>query len=267
MKVGLIGYGTIGRTLADAIRGGDAGDVTLVVVLDLFETSPFGGEPDEPAYTTDIVAFLAQETELVIEAASQSVLRKFAAQVLAAGKNLMAMSVGAFADADFLQQMRELAEQRGQRIYLPSGAIGGLDALSAAAIDEIDEVVLTTTKPPGGLQGVELEPGIDLATLTEPVCIYEGPAVEAVKRFPKNVNVAAALSLAGIGVHKTRVRVVADPNSTRNSHRVEARGRFGQFTIELRLLPSPTNPRTSYLASLSAIRMLRNLTEPVRIGG
>lgn len=267
MKVGLIGYGTIGKTLADAIRSGVAGDVSLVAVLDVFEPSPFSGEPGEPAYTTNIETFLAHDTELVIEAASQAVLRNFAAQVLAAGKDLLAMSVGAFADEEFLGQMRALAQQHGQRIHLPSGAIGGLDALSAAAIDEIDEVVLTTTKPPAGLQGVELDPAVDLATLAEPTCVFDGPAVEAVQRFPKNVNVAAALSLAGIGVHKTRVRVVADPASDSNTHRVEARGRFGQFSIELRLLPSPTNPRTSYLASLSAIRVLRKLTEPIRVGG
>lgn len=266
MKVGLIGYGAIGRTLADAIRGGDAGNATLVAVLDVFEASPFSDKPDEPAYTTDINVFLAHDTELVIEAASQAVLRESAVPVLSAGKHLMTMSVGALADIDFLEQMRALAVQHGRRIYVPSGAIGGLDALSAAAIDQIDEVVLTTTKPPAGLQGVALDREIDLMALTEPTCIYEGPAVEAVKRFPKNVNVAAALSLAGIGVHKTRVRVVVDPASTSNSHRVEVRGRFGQFSIELRLLPSPTNPRTSYLASLSAISLLRKLTEPVRIG-
>lgn len=267
MNVGLIGYGTIGRTLADAIRRGEAGDATLVAVLDVFEASPFEGEPGAPAYITDIDGFLAHDIELVIEAASQSVLRTLAPHVLAAGKHLMAMSVGAFADVDFLEAMRALAVRHERRIYLPSGAIGGLDALSAASIDDIDEVVLTTTKPPGGLQSVGLDAAPDLETITEPTCVYEGPAVEAVKLFPKNVNVAAALSLAGIGVHRTLVRIVADPAATSNTHRVEARGRFGQFSIELRLLPSPTNPRTSYLASLSAIRTLRNLTEPVRIGG
>lgn len=267
MKVGLIGYGTIGKTLADAIRRGDAGNVTLVAVLDMFETSPFSDKPSEPVYTTEVTAFLEYDMGLVIEAASQSVLRLFAPQVLIAGKDLMAMSVGAFADVGLLEEMRKLAAQHGRRIYLPSGAIGGLDALSAAAIDEVDEVVLTTTKPPNSLQSVGLEPAVDLATITESTCIYEGPAAEAVKLFPKNVNVAAALSLAGIGVHKTRVRIIADPASTINMHHVEARGRFGQFRLELRLLPSPTNPRTSYLASLSAIKTLRNLTEPIRIGG
>ena len=267
MNVGLIGYGTIGQTLAEAIRSGVAGDVTLVAVMDVFDPSPFDGAPGDPAYSTDIDEFLAQDIELVVEAASQAVLKKFARQVLAGGKNLMAMSVGAFAAVEFLDEMRDLALQHDRRIYLPSGAIGGLDALSAAAIDDIDEVILTTTKPPGGLQSAGLEPAVDLATIQGPTCVYEGPAIEAVGLFPKNVNVAAALSLAGVGVHKTRVRIVADPAASRNTHRVEARGRFGEFTMELRLLPSPSNPRTSYLAALSAIRTLRNLTEPIRIGG
>lgn len=267
MNVGLIGYGTIGQTLADAIRSGNAGDVTLVAVLDVFDASPFGGAPGDPIYTTGIAEFLAQDTDLVIEAASQTVLRKVARPVLVSGKYLMAMSVGAFANVEYLEEMRALALQHGRRIYLPSGAIGGLDALSAAAIDEIDEVVLTTAKPPGGLQSVDLQSDVDLVSIQEPTCVYEGSAFEAVQLFPKNVNVAAALSLAGIGEHKTRVRIVADPSATRNTHRVEARSRFGELTLELRLHPSPTNPRTSYLAALSAVRTLKNLTDPIRIGG
>ena len=267
LKVGLVGSGAIGRALADAIRRGAAGDATLVVVLDVFDASPFGGQAAEPLYTTDINALLAQDITLVVEAASQAVCREIAPQVLVAGKDLMPMSVGAFADESFLQQMRDLAREHGRCIYLPSGAIGGLDALSAGAIDELDEVVLTTTKPPHALEGAGLEQDVDLTAHTGPTCIYDGPAIEAVRLFPRNVNVAAALSLAGAGVERTRVRIVADPEATGNSHRVEARGRFGAFTIELHLQPSPDNPRTSYLAVLSAIRTLKNLSEPIRFGG
>jgi aspartate dehydrogenase len=226
-------------------------------------------EAREPLYTTDVHAFLAQDITLVVEAASQAVCREIAPQVLVlvAGKDLMPMSVGAFADESFLQQMRDLAREHGRCVYLPSGAIGGLDALSAGAIDELDEVVLTTTKPPHALERASMEQDVDLTTITEPTCIYDGPAIEAVRLFPKNVNVAAALSLAGAGVERTRVRIVADPEATGNSHRVEARGRLGAFTIELHLHPSPDNPRTSYLAVLSAIRTLKNLSEPIRFGG
>ena len=159
-------------------------------------------EAREPLYTTDVHAFLAQDITLVVEAASQAVCREIAPQVLVlvAGKDLMPMSVGAFADESFLQQMRDLAREHGRCVYLPSGAIGGLDALSAGAIDELDEVVLTTTKPPHALERASMEQDVDLTTITEPTCIYDGPAIEAVP-FPKNVSVAAALSLAGGDEH------------------------------------------------------------------
>lgn len=268
MKIGIIGYGTIGRMLARAIEEGVTGNASLVAVMDIFEESPFSDREDAPLYTNDIDVFLSAGMDLVIEAASQPVLQKYGPLILQSGKHLMAMSLGAFADADFFEEMSRLALQHGCRVFLPSGAIGGLDALSAAALDEIDEVTLTTTKPPSGLRGADssLSPEIDLDAITEPTCIYEGPAIEAVKRFPKNVNVAAALSLAGIGFEKTRVRVIADPVGERNVHRIEAKGRFGEFSLEFRLYPSPTNPKTSYLAPLSAIRTLKNITQSIKIG-
>lgn len=265
MNVGLIGYGTIGQTLADAIRSGQAGDARLVAVLDVFEEPPFDDEDGGPLYTTDIDRFLATDISLVVEAASQTVLKKYAGRALAAGKDLLPLSVGAFVDEALLEEVRALARRHERHVFLPSGAIGGLDAIAAAAIDEIDEVVLTTTKPPAGLQDLPFTPPVDLATLSEPACIYEGPAAEAVRLFPKNVNVAALLSLAGIGFDRTRVRIVADPVAKQNRHHIAARGSFGQMTLEFRLFPSPTNPKTSYLAALSAIRTLKSLTEPIRI--
>jgi aspartate dehydrogenase len=168
--------------------------------------------------------------------------------------------VGALADEAFYDGLRAAAETHGRHVFLPAGAVGGLEALAAAAVAGLDTVVLTTTKPPQALPNVPPE------ALERAVCIYEGPAREAVQRFPQNVNVAAAVSLAGIGFERTVVRVVADPAATRNRHRVEARGACGEMTFEFHLLPSPDNPKTSYLASLSAIRLLRRLSEAVRVG-
>jgi aspartate dehydrogenase len=196
----------------------------------------------------------------VLEAASQRVLKDIAYPVLAHGRDLVALSAGALEDEDFYHGLKLLAQRHARRVYLPTGAIGGLDALAAAAIAGLDSVVLTTTKPPQAL------PGLQADSLAGPTCIYEGPAREAVKRFPQNVNVAAAVSLAGIGFDRTTVRVVADPAAQRNRHQLEARGRFGELSIELRLLPSPENPKTSYLAALSAIGLVRRLSETVRIG-
>jgi aspartate dehydrogenase len=260
LRLGLIGYGTIGRTVAEAVARGEAGDIRLVAVLDVYPEAPFPPEPNGPAYFRNLEQFLAAGMDTVLEAASQAVLKEVAYAVLAQGHDLVALSVGALVDEDFCQGLMARAKEHGGRVHLPAGAIGGLEALAAAAVAGLDSVVLTTTKPPQAL------PGVNAGALSAPVCLYEGPAREAVKRFPQNVNVAAAVSLAGIGFDRTLVRVVADPAATRNMHRLEARGPFGELTLELRLLPSPGNPRTSYLAALSAIRLIRRLSEVVRLG-
>jgi aspartate dehydrogenase len=264
MKLGIIGYGNIGRIVAQAIHEEQAGDTTLAAVLDVYETAPFTGDAHAPPYYRDLASFLAADLDLVVETASQSVLKQVAYTILDHNLDLIALSIGALVDHPFYIQLHELARQRGRHVYIPSGAIGGLDALSAAAAGGLDSVVLTTTKPARSLAVVGL--ALDLATLTEPTCIYEGPAAEAVQHFPQNVNVAAALSLVGMGFVQTRVRIIADPGATMNRHQVEARGRFGQMTLDLDLLPSPDNPKSSYLAALSVVALLRRLSAPIRIG-
>lgn len=268
MNIGLIGYGTIGRMVARAIGDGLAGDVSLVAVKDIHDEPPFEQPLPGAMYTTSMDSFLSMNMDVVVEAASQAVLKEYAELIVKSGKSLIAMSVGAFAHKTFLEQLRRLALKHKCRILVPSGAIGGLDAISAAAIDHIDELTLTSIKPLNALQGVRsaMDPDLDPDSVTTPVCIYDGPADEAVRRFPLNINVAAALSLAGIGFKKTRVRIVADPRGTRNIHRIEGRGTFGTLKLEFENNPSPTNPRTSYLAALSAIRLVKNLAESVKVG-
>ncbi len=268
MNIGLIGYGTIGRILARAIMDGLAGDVSLVAIKDVYDRPPLERAPDGPTYTTSIDQFLSMDMDVVLEAASQAVLQEYGPLALKSGKSLIAMSVGAFADIAFLEELRSLALRHKCRILVPSGAIGGLDAISAAAIDEIYEVTLTTIKPIKALEGVKsaIDPQLDLDDITAPTCIYDGPAQEAVTRFPLNINVAAALSLAGIGFKNTIVRIVADPEGSRNIHRIEAKGTFGELRLEFKNNPSPTNPKTSYLAALSAIRLLKKSTEWLSVG-
>jgi aspartate dehydrogenase len=268
VNIGLIGYGTIGRVLSKAIEDGKAGPVRLVAVKDMDKEAPFEPTAGGPTYTDDIQAFLATDMQVVVEAASQAVLKEYAHLVLRSRRDLVAMSVGAFSDEVFLRDIMDLSSRCASRLFIPSGAIGGLDVLSAACIDEIHEVTLTTTKPPRALKGVRstLDPDLDLDTLTEPTCIYDGPAEEAVVRYPKNVNVAAALSMAGVGFTRTMVRIIADPRAQRNMHRIEAKGNFGELTLELKLHPSPSNPKTTYLAALSVVRLVKKLTEQVIVG-
>lgn len=162
----------------------------------------------------------------------------------------------------------QLAREKNCRIYLPSGALTGLDGVKSAAVGRIDSVTLTTRKPPAGLSGAPYlaREGIDLSSLREEKVIFEGSAEEAVEGFPRNINVAATLSLAGIGVAKTRVRIIADPKISRNIHEIEVEGEFGRLISRTENLPSPSNPKTSLLAIFSAIATLKSLASPVRIG-
>jgi aspartate dehydrogenase len=176
--------------------------------------------------------------------------------VLKAGKHLVVMSIGSLFDDDFRMRLVEAARKNGCKIYLPSGAVCGIDGVYAASAECLDSVTLVTTKPPSSL-GVN----VDKRTV-----IYKGSAREAVKLFPRNINVAACLSLAGIGFDATTVEIVADPVATRINHKILAHGRFGRLRAEVENMPNPKNPQSSYMASLSAIAILKRIMDPVQIG-
>jgi aspartate dehydrogenase len=181
---------------------------------------------------------------------------------------MMIMSVGALADSGFLAELLQAAAKKGCRIYVPTGAIAGIDAIRSVR-HLLDSVTLTTTKSPKALAGAPFfeTSKIKLDDITKSTVIYEGAAAEAVRAFPANVNVAAVLSLAGIGVDKTRVRIVADPQATTNRHEIAAAGSFGEIKIAVNNVPSPGNPKTSFLAVLSAIECLRSICDDgMRIG-
>ncbi len=267
LKVGLVGCGAIGAEIAKAIDTGVI-DADLVAVCD-----------HNPATAADLIKSLQHKpvkarledlvslSDVVVEAASQKAVPAVARAVLAKGKQLMIMSVGALANPDLFLEVKNLASEHGSRVYIPSGAISGLDALKSASIGTIRRVALTTTKNPGGLKGAPyiLEKKIDLDALTGPTLIFEGSAAEAVKAFPANVNVAATLYLAA-GGSDVRVMVVADPNIHVNRHEVEVEGDFGRISTRVENVPSPRNPRTSYLAALSAVATLKSIVENVKIG-
>jgi aspartate dehydrogenase len=203
-----------------------------------------------------------------VEAASQEAVRDYAKAILNSGKDMLIMSVGALADHKFLDELIAIAQAKGAKIYLPSGAIAGLDGLKSAKEAGIEEVTLTTRKPPKSLVDAPYvkEKCIHLKNLKKEMLIYEGPAREAVKFFPANVNVAASLSLAGIGPEKTRVRIIADPKIDRNIHEIFVKGEFGELEVKTRNVPSPENPKTSYLAALSAIATLKKISNNIQVG-
>lgn len=272
LKVALIGCGAIGTALGKAIDAGKAGRSELSWIYDL---KPGNAKAlvkklkSKPQVARNVAEICADKSiDLVIEAASQMAIEQYALEVLKSKKDLMVMSVGAFSDEKLFRQVQKTAQRTGQRLYIPSGAILGIDGIKAAIRVGIDEVILTTRKPPAALAKVKYvrKRKLDLSELRVPRVVFEGTAQEAVKAFPESVNVAATLSIAGIGLGKTKVRIVADPSVDRNVHVIRVRGKAGEFVTEAHNVPSPDNPKTSYLAALSALRTLRNLTEAVVIG-
>lgn len=270
MRIGLIGCGAIGTTVALTIAEGRIPGVELLAIAD--PAAPEAAKEAAAAAGCPLLAddrsLLELHPELVVEAASQEAVRAWACAVLESGADLLVVSVGALAEPALLERLLITARRSGRRIYVPSGAVGGVDILKAAAAGGIEEVRLTTTKPLRSLAGAPYvrERGIELEALRAATVIYEGPACEAVRFFPQNVNVAAAIALAGIGLEKTTVRIVADPAMRRNVHEVFVRGAFGEATVRLANLPNPANPRSSYLAGLSVIAMLRELGGALRVG-
>ena len=263
--IGLLGCGAIGTEIAGALNAGDVGNARLVAVFDQIPEAVAtlaGQVPETVSGHSDFHKFLATPgLELVLECASPAAVRAHAEEVLASDKDLMVLSSGALTDTSLFQRLCSLAEQRGIRLIIPSGALGGIDALKATR-GHLEEVTLTTTKPPNGLKGAPGFRDWESVEITEPQVIFEGPALDAIKLFPANVNVGATLSLVSLGPEKTIVKVVADPHSPGNVHEIYARGDFGVMRFTLQNRPHDRNPRTSYLAMLSAIETLRAACTP-----
>ncbi len=267
LPIGIIGMGSMGSFVARAILSGRVPGVKLLAVA---EVRPLPGDLARELQSHSVSVVDSFESlrkfpiRLALECANQKVARECAPFFIANGMDLLIMSVGALVQGDFFRDLARAAEENGARIYLPSGAVGAMDALQAAKVQGLEEVSLTTRKPPRSLGKIE---GVDLEGLKEPRVIFEGPAAEAVVKFPQNVNVAATISLAGIGPDKTLVRVVADPSIQQNIHEIRANGNFGSFEIRLANLPNPENPKTSLLACLSVVSLLKKIRATVQIGG
>lgn len=267
MRVGLIGFGTIGKQVALAIRDGRAGSAELVAILegDVTKINAARSERLAAIITADADEFFAAEIEVVVEAAGHAALKQYAERALRSGRDVLAVSAGAFADNEFLSSVRRAAEQTKRRLSIPSGSLAALDAISSGAIGEIDEVTLIARKPPAAFRGTVAE-AVALSVADEPACLYEGPAREAAKRFPQNVNVVASLSLAGIGFDRTSIKMYADPTVTHNTFELHAHGEFGELTLELKNIPYPENPKTGHLVVLSLIKAVRRLHDTFIVG-
>jgi aspartate dehydrogenase len=265
MKIGIAGLGSIGRVLARKIHMGDLPRITLAGVTtgDRAKAQSYLDDIGSAAPVLDIQK-IAALSDAVVECAPAAVFAGIAVPVLSAGKKLIALSAGQLLRHP---ELIALAKENGGQIIVPTGALIGFDAVSAAAEGEIQSVTMITRKPVNGLMGAPylVRNGIDISNLTEPLCVFRGNARDAAMGFPENVNVAAALSLAGLGPDRTTIEIWADPNVKRNMHRVVVEADSARFEMAIENVPSE-NPKTGRITALSVVAALRKMVSPLRVG-
>ena len=263
--LGLIGCGAIGSVVVDAVLNGELDQFDLAGILDLHSNEKI--EQAKVPFVDNIDDLIHLGPDIILEAAGHQALYDYGVKVVSAGIDFIPMSLGAFANADFAEDIQNKAGDNQARIFIPSGAIGCLDILRAIRIGGgMDSVVLSSAKTPAALAGQPylVENGIEIDELDEPLTVFEGTASEACLAFPKSTNIAGAVSLAGLGFDKTKVRLVADPHAPRTVHTLKATGAFGELELKLQNLPHPDNPSTTLLAALSAVSALKNLQTLMR---
>lgn len=267
IRIGIVGCGTIGAKLAKYIDADLEGKAKVAAISDIDEqkTRKLAGALKSAPKILEADA-LIDVVDLVVEAASAKISFDIAKKTVSAGKDVLIMSTGGLLKN--YKTLFDLAKEKEANIYLPSGAICGLDGLKGAKFSKIEKITLTTTKPPEGFKGAPYvtKNNIALEEIKSDTVLFEGDALQAMEGFPANINVAATLSLCGIGSDKTKVKIIASPSITRNIHEVEVEGEFGKLIARTENVPSPDNPKTSYLAILSAIATLNGILERVKIG-
>lgn len=250
LRIGLLGCGNIGHIIAR-----HAGRFTIVAVFDQVPDRAWEIEAISGATAyREFDSFINADFDIVVEAASVSAVKRHAPDVLAHGKDMVIMSVGALTDPGFRNLIRAKARENGRKVYIPSGAIFGLDNLKIGRISTLNKLLLRTTKSPAAL-GIEAD---------ERRQIFAGKANECIKSFPKNVNVSVAMSLAA-GMDAD-VELYVDPAVDQNVHELFIEGDFGETYVRVTNMPSPDNPATSYLAALSVLSLLEKMDDPIVVG-
>ncbi len=265
LKVAIGSLGTVGTALARRVARGVDG--LALAAVSARDEAAAQDRIEALGVTAQVLPLraLASVADVVVECAPAQVFRELAEPVIESGKILVPISVGALL---VHMALVDRARETGARIMVPSGAILGLDALRAAAEGEIRSVRMITRKPPGGLAGAPhlIAQGIDVGALSEPLKVFEGTAAEGARGFPANLNVAAAVGLAGIGADRTVLEIWADPSVRRNEHTIVVESDAARFEMKIENVPTVENPRTGHLVAQSVLATLRRLVSPLTVG-
>src|SRR5690606_2170396 len=221
--------------------------------------------PNHTPQVSSALVLAESHPDVLVECAGHGALTAHVLPALRQGIPCLVVSIGALSEPGLAEALEEAAAHGATQVHLLSGAIGGIDALSAARMAGLDTVTYIGRKPPLGWLGSPAEEKLDLRNLKEKAMFFEGSAREAARLFPKNANVAATLSLAGVGLDQTRVQLYADPSVDQNIHYYEAQGAFGNMAVTMQGKPLASNPKTSALTVYSVVRALRNLVSPLAV--
>ena len=258
MKVAIIGFGGIGQTVARSIQESysDNMQVSAVLVREKAMDSLQSTETRGPRFVSNIDSLLDSKPDVVAECAGHTAVQEFGKSILAAGIDLVVVSAGALADEPLHKELLETARENAATLYVPAGALAGIDGITAARYSGLAKVRYTGRKPPAAWTGTPAEDLIELDHLDGEKTIFTGNARDAALLYPKNSNVAAVLALAGLGFEKTEVHLIADSNVTENQHQIDVEARTGRFQVALSGNTLPGNDKTSALAAFSAVKCI-----------
>ena len=265
LKIAIAGLGAIGLPVSRVLDEGiDGLELVAVSARDKERAAEKLSSLSRPPPVVSL-AELAELGDVVVESIPAASFAEVAEPAIERGRIFMPLSVGALLSR---MDLVARAKETGARILVPTGALLGLDAVRAAAEGDISSVTMVTRKPPKGLKGAPhiVAEGIDVDAIATPTCVFKGTALQAAKGFPANINVGAALSLAGIGPERTEIEIWADPTVTRNTHRIQVEADAVRFEMTIEGVPTKENPATGKLTPLSVIATLRGLVSPLRVG-
>lgn len=257
LSIGVVGCGAIGLELLRLLRQ-ESGISVDAIVVKPHRVEECSRLMRDIGLGHRVCTIPPSSLDWLVECGGHSAIAQHVVPALASGVSCVLASVGALASEDLLAEVRAAALRGGAQVQLIPGALGGIDALAAARLHGLEEVSYTGTKSPAAWHGTPAELTTDLASLGSPTVVFDGSARDAARLYPRNANVTATVALAGVGFDATRVRLVADPSTQRNTHRLQAKGRFGEMEIHLSNVPLRTNPKTSALTLYSVLRAVRN---------
>ena len=264
LKIGLLGLGAIGSDVIEMAKNEFADRIEIPAVLVRHPRDP--ATINGTVITNDFDTFFSKETDLILEVAGHSTVQNYGEHILKAGRDFMVTSVGAFTDDTLYQKCIKAAQASGARLIIPSAGIGSLDTLSAAAVGGLTSVHMIVRKDPSAWHGTHAETLFDLNSLKEPTVIFEGTPREGAALYPQNVNISAAVSLAGLGLDKTRLTIIADTEIDTHVCEIHAEGNFGSYSFSENLAVAETNRKTGKIVAMAVMKTVRQMVSPVIIG-